>query len=182
MNVTNIEELQKEIQKLFGILGDNINDDYYPRNARGEILHFEKWETVTFDSPIGDATPFIEMKNGQFNFLISERGEEYKRIVGNADKIIFLLFEGITFSLASKFESNNRIYEQDSRRILFSKQIELLGLLSPEWASSEIENHQRILQQHPFDDSSAIRVEYSKIHGWDKACEKYPLPESSSPL
>lgn len=75
--------------------------------------------------------------------------------------------------MASKFEFNNRFEGQDSRRIIFSKQIELLDLLSSEWAISKIEDHQRILQQHPFDDNSAIRVRYSKVYGWDKACEKY---------
>lgn len=88
-NVKTIKELQEKIERLLVVLADNINDDYYSKNTHGDILCLKKSNLVTFDSPIGDATPFIEVKNGQFNFIISERGVEYKRIIGDADNVMF---------------------------------------------------------------------------------------------
>lgn len=71
--ITNIDELNAAFQRLLRVLETHIGDDFYPRNAQGEVLTFDKWKTVTFDFPLGDATPFVEMRNGQFNFVISER-------------------------------------------------------------------------------------------------------------
>lgn len=152
-DIKTLEALKNDVRKLLDILARNINDDYYPRNVRGDILKFDKWTPVTFDSPIGDATPFVELKKGQFNFVISELGEEYERIAGNADEILALIFEGVTSELASRFELANRVEGQDSRRKMFFKQIELLNLLNSAWASSKAEEHQKILQKYPFNDS-----------------------------
>lgn len=41
------------------------------------------------------------------------------------------LFEGITFSLASKYELKNRSEKEDPRKLLWSKQLELLGKIDP---------------------------------------------------
>jgi hypothetical protein len=109
---------------------------------------------VTFDYPKGDATPFIEMRGRQFHFVISERGHEFERVTGNSDEILALLFEAITFSLASSFELRHRLRGQDSRRILFVKQIELLTLLDAEWARCVSEKQDKTLEEFPFSDNS----------------------------
>lgn len=150
--IKTIDDLKIEFQRLLKVLEVHISNDFYPRNARGDILTFDKWRTVTFDSPIGDATPFIEMKNGQFNFIISERGSEYERVAGDSEEMLELIFEGITFTLAVEFELRNRVEYQDSRRLMFAKQIELLELLNPSWAARESENHQIVLLKRPYND------------------------------
>jgi hypothetical protein len=108
---------------------------------------------VTFDAPKGDATPFVELRNGQFHFVISERGHEFERVAGNADEILALLFEGITSDLAYNFELRHRVRGQDPRKIAFAKQIELLTLLNAKWAQSVSEKQHKILQEHPFRNS-----------------------------
>ena len=151
--IQSIDDLRIEIQRLLNILARNIDDDYYPRNVHGKILTFQQRMPVTFDFPVGDATPFIELRNGQFHFVISERGQEIKRVAGSPDEVLALLFEGITFELAGQFELRHRVKGQDSRRLLFSKQIELLKLLSPQWAESRAEQQLKILRTYPFNDS-----------------------------
>lgn len=95
----------------------------------------------------------LKLEMGYSILLLVKEGQNLAELSGMLIGCYLLLFKGITFSLASQFEVHNRIDTQDSRRILFSKQIELLGLLSPDWATLEITNHQRILQQHPFNDN-----------------------------
>jgi|GEM_PF-3260543 len=150
--IKTLEDFKRETKNLLGILADHINDDCYPRNFDGDVLTFDKYIPVTFGYPEGDATPCIEMNGGLFNFVISERGTEYQRIEGNADDILFVLFEGITSELAGGFEVRNRIKGQDFRRVRFSKQIELLGLLHAEWAKLGLKVHQKILENYPFED------------------------------
>ena len=151
--VQSIGDFRTEVQRLLDVLARNIDDDYYPRNVHGIVLTFSQRMPVTFDFPIGDATPFVELRNGQFHFVISERGSEVKRFAGNPDEVLALLFEGITFELAGQFELRHRVKGQDSRRLLFSKQIELLKLLNPQWAESRREQQLKILRTYPFNDS-----------------------------
>lgn len=51
-----------------------------------------------------------------------------------------------------KFELKNRIQGQDFCRIVFSKQIELFGLINDEWKSRKEEYIQQILRRSPFND------------------------------
>jgi len=154
MPIQSIDDFKDAVERLLDVLARNIDDDYYPRNGYGEVLTFAKWKLVTFDFPKGDATPFIEMRNGQFHFVISERGYESKRAIGNADEVLALLLDGITFTLASGFAARHSVKGQDFRRALFTKQIELLTLLNPEWAQSVSEKQRAILQEFPFSDNS----------------------------
>ena len=42
----------------------------------------------------------------------------------------------------------------------FSKQEELLGILSPEWQEKQRNAHSIILEQYPFDDLAGLRAAY----------------------
>jgi hypothetical protein len=57
--------------------------------------------------------------------------------------------------MARGFELKHQVAGQDSRRLIFAKQVELLAILSQEWADREDHNHARILKQHPFRDELA---------------------------
>jgi len=135
----------------------------YRRRVLEEQLSYNIDRAETFDHPVGDATPYIEKVDGQFHYVISERGQEYKR-VASADpyEILRLLFDDVTFTMASQFEVNNRAAYQDCRRILFAKQVELLGTLDPAWAQSQQKEQQRILKENPFDDRSMLRGSFGE--------------------
>jgi hypothetical protein len=70
---------------------------------------------------------------------------------------------------------------------MFQRQADLLAILSPQWSRRQMERHEEILFQHPFDDESDKRVRltvsyrdkgYSPDVAWNMACERYPLPTS----
>ena len=108
----------------------------------------------TFSTPIGDATPNIEIDNsGVYHFVISERGTEYERkTTSDLSDLTYWIFAGVTFSMACDYELKNRVAGQDSRRIMFIKQEELLGLLNKDWEEKERKEHESILIYNPFDD------------------------------
>jgi hypothetical protein len=139
----------------------------------------------TFSSPIGDATPNIEVDNsGLYHFVISERGTEYDRkITSDLNDLMYWIFSSVTFSMACDYELQNRIEDKDSRRIMFAKQEELLELLNKDWAEKERKEHQSILCSYPFDDLAGLRATYcgelrakglSESEIDKKAYEKYP--------
>jgi hypothetical protein len=109
----------------------------------------------TFGRSEDGARPHIEIDSRGFHYVVIERGQEQRRVTTrDEDELLWLVFETITFSLAVCFELRNRAPRRDSRRIMFSKQVELLAQLSPTWAAREVDKHLSILSEHPFDDSS----------------------------
>ena len=132
------------------------------------------------------AYPHIEIdKMGKLHYVIIERGKENeRRTTENLDELLYWIFQNITFSMASQYELNNRIELQDCRRLLFSKQLDLLKLINPDWARKRENDISLVLKTNPFDDLASSRATYcgqlrkqglsdSEI---DKlAYEKYPV-------
>ena len=100
------------------------------------------------------ARPHIEVDSRRYHYVVVERGQEISRVTTeDLDELLYHVFEGVTFTLACDYEVKHRVKNQDFRRLMFGRQIELLSILSPKWAEIEARDHKRILQQHPYDDS-----------------------------
>lgn len=133
------------------------------------------------------AYPHIEIDRlGKLHYVVIERGQENVRLTTtNLDELLYWIFDGITFSMACEYELNNRSDENhDSRRIMFAKQEELLGIINQLWKDKNQMEHQRILEDYPFDDLASIRAKYCKRmreqvisdnEAWRLACDKFPL-------
>ena len=129
-------------------------------NQLAERINAPKYLLPTFSSPIGDATPNIEVDNlGLYNYVISERGEEYERkMTSDLNDLLYWIFASVTFSMACDYELKNRIDEKDFRRIVFAKQEDLLGVLNKDWKEKERKGHQSILNNNPFDDLAGLEL------------------------
>jgi hypothetical protein len=126
------------------------------------------------------ARPHIEVDSRGYHFVVVERGQEFSRFTtGDLEELLCKIFQSVTFSLACSYELAHRIESQDCRRLLFSRQVELLSQLSENWGERRAGEHQRILREYPFDDQASLRVTLSTQVGWRKACERYPLPPAS---
>lgn len=115
-----------------------------------------------------------------------ERGLEQSRYTTQEfDELLYRTFEVVTSDLAFAFELSRRVETQDCRRLAFREQIKLLSVLSKTWAQRRAQEHERILQRHPFDDMSGVRARLgrelresgvSPDKAWQMACERHPLP------
>lgn len=101
-------------------------------------------------TPQHDGSPHIEVGDGKFQFVVTERGTEFERI-GNlsADDVLYLLFDGITQRMAMTYELKNRIPEIDGRSVWFPYQERLMANLNPEWGERLRKAHQDVLVNHP---------------------------------
>ncbi len=135
-----------------------------------------------------EAHPFIEIDNlGFMYYVISERGKEYERKATDIiECLLYWVFSGVTSNMSFDYANKNRIENQDCRRIAFAKQVELLGVLNDSWRLREIEEHNKILLENPFDDLASIRARYcgelrkkgySEIEINRLAYNKYPEPK-----
>jgi hypothetical protein len=134
------------------------------------------------------ARPHVEVGSVVYYYVVAERGQENNRYAAfDLDELLYKIFSDVTSDLSSKYELSHRIKNQDSRRIRFQHQVELLSILSSKWAEQRSQEHEQILKHHPFDDEASIRATFSKELreqgnssevAWRMACEKYPLPSN----
>jgi hypothetical protein len=100
------------------------------------------------------ARPHIEVGSVVYYYVVAERGQEYNRYAAfDLDELLQKIFTDVTFELSCKYELSHRIINQDSRRIIFQHQVELLSKLSPKWAERESQEHEQILKRNPFNDN-----------------------------
>jgi len=99
--------------------------------------------------------PHVEKIEDAFHWIVTERGSEFQRkTTTSRHEIEYWLISGVVSALSIRYEVKNRIKGQDFRRLMFKKRIELMNLISTEWAiklENEIKN---ILKEHPYKDGN----------------------------
>jgi hypothetical protein len=136
MPVRTLAELKSEVDRRAAIIGAQAAYEL-PTYGRSEDL----------------ARPHLEVDSRGYHFVVVERGQELERLTSrDLDEILFRVFQTVTFGLASAYELANRVEGQDTRRLLFQKQVELLSRLSEQWGQRQARRHEDILRAHPFSD------------------------------
>lgn len=134
-----LEKIKKKIFKMGRKIGLNDKSKLYPM--------FSKTSDVFNDGAS------IYTENSKYYYILMERGHINKCYESeNLEEILYLLFESITFAMASNYEVHHRIENQDSRRLLWKKQLELLEKVDKNFkvrCQAEIEE---ILKIAPFND------------------------------
>lgn len=101
----------------------------------------------------GFGTPHIEIDENGYNYVVSERGEEFeRRKTKDVDKLLYWILNSIVFIMASDFELKNRKENEDFRRQLFAKEIELMVQIDSKFAQWKKEELDKVLEEYPFDD------------------------------
>jgi hypothetical protein len=100
-----------------------------------------------------DGSAHVEVTADSYQYVVTERGTEFERKrTHDADRLLYWLMSDVVFSVASQYELTHRIEGQDFRRLLFQKEIELMGQLSADWSERKRQEIERILSDHPYDD------------------------------
>ena len=133
--------LQERYARLCGLLAP-----YTPRYPSQDAIQTRRSD---------DGSPHIELVSGKYNYVVTERGSEYERRVAQTeDELMYWLMDDLTTGIALQIELENRIPGEDSRRQWFSKSVELLARLSPEWAARKQAEYMQILRRHPYRDEA----------------------------
>jgi hypothetical protein len=100
-----------------------------------------------------DAKPYIEIDRYGYYYVCNERGEElFRKLLLDIHELIYEVFKDVTSEMASRWEARNRKEGEDSRRQLFSKRIELMEKIEPEFGRRIEKELQWFLGQAPFKD------------------------------
>ncbi len=114
-------------------------------------LDVEPYYKAFHTTPQHDGSPHIEIEGKKFVFVVTERGSEFERIPGlSADEVLYMLLNGITQHMATTYELQNRVAGADGRSVWFPYQERLMEELKPDWGARLRQEHQRVLEIHPF--------------------------------
>lgn len=91
------------------------------------------------------AHPHIEFDGSQYHYVVVERGNEFERVRGDSDAVLYLVFRGITHGMASKAAASKDRF----RERLFAHQLELLGRLDEDWRNRCAAEIDDILKRAP---------------------------------
>lgn len=118
----------------------------------------------TYNKTRDGAHPHIEIDStGNYNYIVVEKGSELNRdITNNLDELLYWIFKSITSNMAMHFELKNRINNQDTRKLYFNKQIELLTSVNEKWRILITNELNQIIEKSPFDDEWEQKLEYSQ--------------------
>lgn len=103
---------------------------------------------------ISDQTgrPHIEISQ-VYHYVVAERGGEQSReVTAELDLLLYWVFQDVTSQMAGKYELEHRRAAEDSRRLRFEKQLELMAQISSDWAAKQRADQASILVLHPFQD------------------------------
>ena len=85
---------------------------------------------------------------------MTERGSEFeRRKTRESDELLYWFVSGDVSQLARDWELERRVEGQDSRRLWFAKELEMLDALNPEWAKRKELHQNNVLKEHPFNDN-----------------------------
>ena len=113
-------------------------------------------EIVAFrESPSHDGSPHVEYEGSDLCYVVTERGCEFeRRRTKDPDVLLYWLISDLAFQMASSYELRFRRANEDFRKLLFAKQIELLAAVKPQWGVRKEEELRLVLETHPYRDST----------------------------
>ncbi|MOA33142.1 hypothetical protein D3C78_1544120 [compost metagenome] len=130
-----LEAIQKEVYRL------------------GEMIGAPRALLLLRDLPADDGAPYVVISNEILCYISSERGYEiFRKAASSLDELLYFILDRVTSRMAMDYELNNRVEGQDSRRIYFSKKIELMNELCPQWGCKARQEIERVLVSAPYVD------------------------------
>jgi len=128
-------------------------------HSLAQLVNASSNDLPTFGHTRDGARPHIETADGGYHYVVVERGQELeRRTTQDYSELLFWIFHDVTFQLAVDYELEHRVEDQDCRRIIFPRQVELMARLGPDFARRSSEHITGTLAQSPYDDEPIRRL------------------------
>ncbi|CAN5372473.1 hypothetical protein BH10ACI2_BH10ACI2_15130 [soil metagenome] len=98
-----------------------------------------------------DGSPHVEFANGEFHYVVTERGSEFeRRTTDDINEILYWLVNDLTFWMSVEYELKHRMPGQDFRRVMFDHRIEIMKKARREFADRLEGEIAETLSNNPF--------------------------------
>lgn len=159
-----LDYISNDSVKQLVLLKNKLNTIYNKLEYDGELEKYIKFKPCNYD-----CQPFLSVNEDdkKFHIITYERGKIISDIeFDSISDTCFYIMSFIVFDIASSYELKNRVKYQDSRRICFQKEIELMGKISDEYANRKKEYIDNILKIAPYNDEVHLTLDI--IHDFEK--------------
>lgn len=134
-----LEEIKNIIFDLGNKIGIDNNSKLYPMFSNSAHVFSEG--------------PSIYIDGLEYHYIVMDRGQVRKHLESEQlDVILYEIFSSITSALARDFELEHRNKTDDSRRVWWKKQLELLSIINPKFTKIRKKEMDEILKISPFRD------------------------------
>ena len=97
--------------------------------------------------------PHIEFSNGEYHYIVTERGLDLsRRSTNDANEILYWMLYDLTFWMGVAYEFKNRVEGPDGRRVMFAHWLEQMKKADRTMADRLEIDIARILAENPFVD------------------------------
>ena len=104
-----------------------------------------------------DGSPHIEYANGNYHYVVTERGSEWeRRTTTSKNEALYWCVSDFVWAMASDYELQTRVSGFYTRRVIFDKEIELMARINAAWATRKADEIRVTLAQHPYSPSEQI--------------------------
>ena len=119
----------------------------------GEKIKAPRSLLIVLSAPADDGAPYVEVHENGFSYVSSERGYQiFNKSTDSLDALIYWIMSRVARQMAAKYELESRAGNSDTRRVYFSKVIEFLAEINPEWARLARQEIDEILKTSPYSD------------------------------
>ena len=109
--------------------------------------------TAVFFSSPQNGKPHVEIHGDEFHYVFAERGTVFGvDKTHNLNTLLYWIFSSITSQMAQEYALHHRKYGQDTRRILFARQLDLMAKLSEHWHVKLQKEISTTLEKNPYVD------------------------------
>jgi len=122
--------------------------------------------------PTKDSKPswgvWYEMGDGEYlEYVPKERAAGHHiNAIEDENEFLFQLTTRLINRLARDWEKERRVRNVDSRRLMFAREIELFGLVNPEWQQRAAESIKTTLARAPYRDKTPARLKLNESFNW----------------
>lgn len=107
-------------------------------------------------TPSQDGAAHVKIDDDGYHYIVTERGKELNhQTTLDPDELLYWLLSDVVFYMASKYELDNRMPNQDSRRLMFKKEVDLFKKLDQGWAQKKEKEIASILKGYPYVDANS---------------------------
>lgn len=104
-----------------------------------------------------DGSPHMEYANGEYAYVVTERGSEWeRRTTTDKNEALYWCVSDLVWGMACAYELETRVPGLYTRRVIFDKEIELMAQIKPEWATRKAEEIRAILARNPYSPDERI--------------------------
>ena len=130
----------EEVYRLGKLIGLDRDSDLYPLFTTVTKVWSERYS--------------FYIDEGKYHYVAMERGREVEHFKSDdLEDVLYFLFANATHSITVDYEAENRIENQSFRRILFAKQLELLGKIDGDYFLRRKLEIEEILKISPYRDN-----------------------------